>query len=135
MIPTNKTNINAQITISYKDDGVEIIIRDKDSAIQFVKIEMDPDKFVTALGGLGHVECKSCEVQGLDKIGKIREVDKPKPETEYPDCCPYCGTQKKKRRFGYECGYRGYYDPDSKNPESLGTLIDEMPCSLHKGES
>lgn len=67
---------NAELTISIRDDAVHIEIEDGDAAVTFVEVAVSPEKFVAALGRLGHVPVISCEVRALDKIGTKMEVDK-----------------------------------------------------------
>jgi len=66
--------INASITmLCDRDNGVVIEIRDSDANTKFVNISMTSGQFVAALSRLANVRVESCDVIGLDRVGKVHE--------------------------------------------------------------
>ena len=66
--------INGSITILCDDEGVRIEIHDEDSRVDFIEINMTPAQFTSALGRSANTKCASMEVKGLDRVGKIMEM-------------------------------------------------------------
>lgn len=68
---------SAQLTISrpvYSNGKkkISIKVRDNEARIEFLRIQIDLDKFTECLTGLAYVEC-DMEVHSLDKINKQEE--------------------------------------------------------------
>lgn len=86
---TPKTNITftAELTVSIHDDTIFVRVGDKNAAIEFLELTVDPTIFVQALGTRAHVPCVA-EVRGLDRIGKKQEhrtLEFPLPKKCYRD--------------------------------------------------
>jgi len=63
---------DARINMLVNSTGTTIELIDKDSYITFAVVELTPAQLSSALGRVGHTECK-VSVFGLDKIGKTHE--------------------------------------------------------------
>lgn len=61
---------NGRITISIREDYVNIELVDDSSSITFAEVSMSHSDFVNALGRLGRVPCK-VEIGDLDNLGKV----------------------------------------------------------------
>lgn len=77
---------DGKISILVNPNIVTIEILDSDSSTTFVKVELTPEQFATALSRQMNVEC-NISVMGLDRIGKkmIHKVH----EFEIPNNIPY----------------------------------------------
>jgi hypothetical protein len=65
--------INAKVTILFSRDGMSIEVYDEDAAITFLELELSPQQACQALSRLSHTEATTCEVRGLDNVGKKHE--------------------------------------------------------------
>lgn len=65
--------INAKIDLLFNSDGLHIVIYDDDANVQFVDAQLSPQQTVDALSRLGRTPIASCEVRGLDRVGKVAE--------------------------------------------------------------
>lgn len=64
--------IDGKITILIHQDKTIIEVADKNSAVQFLEVEMTPVEFQQALSRLAHVPCK-LTVKNLSVVGKKME--------------------------------------------------------------
>jgi len=87
--------IDAQIDLLL-GETTTIRIYDKDAAITFVEIELDPLQLANALGRHAHLDCKA-KILGLDKIGKIHENET--LEFPLPGSCYEYGEKRRGKAF------------------------------------
>jgi hypothetical protein len=74
---------NVKITILVSEERISIELKDGDSAITFLKANLTPDQFCSALGRLGQVKVQRCEIGDFSKLGKKLEIDKHRFEIPY----------------------------------------------------
>ena len=65
--------IDAQITMLFNDDGLTIEIRDYNASVTFVDIHMTSEQVCQAFSRLAHTPVESCEIRGVEYIGKVME--------------------------------------------------------------
>lgn len=63
---------NPSIIFLVNSNITEIIIRDNDAAVEFLRITLTPDQLSSALSRLGNTKC-TATVDNLDKLGKVHE--------------------------------------------------------------
>jgi len=68
--------IQAQISIMFSDNGLDIQIRDNDSFIEFIDLHLNPKQTCQALSRLGNTPVETCDVIGLEHVGKYLETQK-----------------------------------------------------------
>lgn len=65
--------INAKIDLFIGRDHTAIRIHDDDAGICFVEVRLSPEQTVEALSRLSHTNCLSCDVRGVERLGKRME--------------------------------------------------------------
>ena len=65
--------VNAKITMLFRENGLTIEVTDDDSCLTFLDIHMSSEQICKALSRLASVSVDSCEVYGLERIGKTME--------------------------------------------------------------
>lgn len=66
--------INARLTMLFREDGLKIEVRDADAGIEFLELRLTPEQTMQAMSRLSCTEVESCEVRGLDRVGKRQEM-------------------------------------------------------------
>lgn len=79
-------NINGKITLLASEQGLDIEVHDSDSGTTFVRGHLSIEQLGQALGRLAHTPMESCEVYGLDRVGKVLEMDSIEFPLEGKDC-------------------------------------------------
>lgn len=69
----NALKINAQITLLFDRGGLNLRLRDYDSKIVFLDLQLTQEQTCEALARLSETPVAECEVRGLDKLGKKME--------------------------------------------------------------
>jgi hypothetical protein len=68
--------INAKITMLFDDGGLNLRLEDDDANVTFVELRLNPQQVCQVFSRLCYTSVESCEVFGLDKVGKKMENKK-----------------------------------------------------------
>jgi hypothetical protein len=82
-----RQDINATITLLASREGVVLHLEDEDSGARFFSGALSTEMFTAALGRLACCKFEVATVSGLDKIGKVRQIDN--IQFEMPDSDSY----------------------------------------------